>query len=82
MDMNEAMTLWTDMGNVIVGHSTTDAHYTLFVELNDNKTYGNVMGKVRAEAGGMYWDWPESLLKERRAELEVAAHEHQAEGGE
>ena len=74
--MMDAMNLWSSMGNTIAGWKKDDgSYYTLFIE------NGQVAGYVKAIPGqGFKWDYPESLMKERQRELDVAHEEDKLEG--
>lgn len=60
MDLLEAMKLWEDMGNEIISWDRKDGYHCLFVE------NGAVVGFTKAVPGGMYWEWPDSLLQAKK----------------
>jgi hypothetical protein len=76
MDLLDTMNLWKSMGHTIAGWKKDDGYYTLFIE------HREVTGWVKANSSGFHWDLPESLMKERQRELEVAHEEDKLEGGE
>ena len=76
MDLMDAMKLWEEMGNEIISWKKPDGYYCLFV------ANGDVKGYTKAAPGGMYWEWPDSLMEYRKNELEVAQVEDQMNQGE
>lgn len=60
MDLMEAMKLWEDMGNEIISWDRKDGYHCLFVE------NGKVAGFTKAVPGGMYWEWPDSLIEYKK----------------
>jgi len=61
MDLMNAMKLWEEMGNELISWDTKDGYYTLFVKNNQ------VKGHTKAVAGGMYWEWPDELMKQKES---------------
>lgn len=59
MGLMNAMKLWEEMGNTIVSWDTKDGYLCLFVKK------GDVKGYTKAGGGGMYWDLPEELMKQK-----------------
>lgn len=66
MDMSDAMILWKSLGNTLVSWNAKEAYYTLFIK------EGEVVGNIKAVAGGMSWEWPEELMQARKKQLEKA----------
>jgi len=58
LDLTRALSVWTAMSpkNEIVSWHATDAYYTLF------KKGRNIVGHLKAQSGGMSWDYPQELV--------------------
>lgn len=62
MDMSDALTLWESLGYEWVSWDAKEAYYTLFIK------EGEVVGHIKAVAGGVFWNYPEELMQARKAE--------------
>jgi hypothetical protein len=62
MDLVEAMKLWEEMGNQLISWDRPDGYYTLFVE----EPSGQVKGHCKANGGGFFWEWPDSLIEYKK----------------
>lgn len=66
MEMSDALTLWESLGYEWASWDAKEAYYTLFIK------EGEVVGNIKAVAGGMSWEWPEELMQARKKQLEKA----------
>ena len=75
MDLGKAMQIWTEeLGGTITSWDRKDGYHCLFIR------HGQVKGFTKAEAGGIYWEWPDELEKyeaKRLLELEEGAREQE-----
>lgn len=62
MDMSDALTLWRSLGHSFVSWDTKEGYYTLFIK------DGEVVGHIKAVAGGVFWNYPEELMQARKVE--------------
>jgi len=77
MDLGEAMQIWKkELGGTISSWDRKDGYHCLFIR------HGQVQGFTKASAGGIYWEWPDELLKyeaKRLHKLEEEAREQELE---
>lgn len=59
MDLSEAMQRWEALGHSYVSWDTTEAYWILFLK------HKEVVGHVKTVAGGMYWSWPDELVRKQ-----------------
>lgn len=58
MDITEALMRWTDgyPSHTIKSEDLADGYYIYFLK------EGNVVGYIKAVAGGIYWNYPDELF--------------------
>ena len=74
MDLIEAMNLWTtECDGTLSGWDTKEGYYTLFIKT------GMVRGHAKATAGGIRWEWPDSLMEAHKELQEDGYDTHSME---